>query len=139
MSRPAQLFAASLLALTSVHPLAADPSIDPDIIDVRSAGFWEDGGLAGTYRVVVRHFGFEEISSSITFEWVSDDTRESLAHLIHSVVFADSLLGSVGIDSLRPTDGGVKVVLVGTLHNGSPYRCVVVLRPGGNFGKGHGC
>jgi hypothetical protein len=139
MSRAAQLFAASLLALACAHPLDADPSIDPGIVDVRSAGSWEDGDLSGTYRVVVRHYGFEEISSSIIFEWVAGDTRESPAHLIHSVVFADALLGSVGINSLRSTDGGVEVVLVGTLHNGSPYRCLVVLHPGGTFSKGRGC
>jgi hypothetical protein len=61
MFRSAQFFATSLLALASAHRLAADTSIDPDIVDVRSAGFWQDAGQAGTYRVVVRHFGFEEI------------------------------------------------------------------------------
>ena len=139
MLRSAQLFAASLLALASTHRLVADTSIDPDIVDVRSAGFWENAGHAGTYRVIVRHFGFEEISSKITLEWVSDNTRESPGHISHSIVFADALLGSVGIESLRPKRGGVELVLVGNLQVGSPYHCVMVLHPGGSFDKGQGC
>jgi len=139
MFRSAQLFAASLLAVASTHRLAADTSIDPDIFDVRSAGFWEDAGHVGTYRVVVRHFGFEEISSQITLEWVADNTRESPGHISHSIVFADALLASVGIESLRPKRDGAQLTLVGTLQVGSTYRCVVVLHPRGTFDKGKGC
>ncbi len=139
MSRFAHLFAASLLAQAFAHLPVANASIDPDVVDVRSAGYWEEGGISGSYRVVVRHYGFEEISSSITFEWLTEETRESPAHVIHSVVFADAFLGTAGIDSLMRTNGGVKVVLSGILHIGSAYHCELVLRPGGNMVKGHGC
>jgi hypothetical protein len=139
MFRAALLFAALPLALGSTLCLAADAPVDPSITDIRSAGFWEDAGHSGTYRVVVRHFGFEEISSSITLEWVSDSTRESSAHLNHSVILADALLGAIGIDSLRAMNGGVQLVLIGPLHNGSQYHCVVVMRPDGSIGKGYGC
>jgi hypothetical protein len=128
-----------LIAVATAYRSVADASIDPDIVDVRSAGHWDDAGRTGTYRVVVRHFGFEEISSRITLEWVSYDTRESSAHVSHSIVFADALLGSVGIKSLQPAGVGARLVLVGPLHNGSQYHCAVLMGPGGEIEKSQGC
>jgi hypothetical protein len=88
---------------------------------------------------VVRHFGFEEISSSITLEWVAYNTPQSSADVSRSMVFADALLGSVGIKSLQPESGGARLILSGSLHNGSQYHCTVLMRPGGGVEKGQGC
>jgi hypothetical protein len=128
-----------LLAPAWVHSSNAVPSIDPDIVDVRSAGWWEESGHGGIYRVVVRHFGFEHINSRVSFEWVLDGDRDTKGSIRHSVVFADALLASVTIDSLQATKTGVLLVLEAELHDGSPYRCEVQLQPGGRYKSGAGC
>jgi hypothetical protein len=117
----------------------APPSVDPSVVEVRSVGWWEEAGHGGTYRVVVRHGGFEHINTSVQLEWLIQANPVTNQHVVHSALLLDTLLGSVTIESMERTDGGVKLVLAGPMDHGPDYHCVVELRPGGNYTKVVGC
>jgi hypothetical protein len=127
-----------LLALISLASYGSDalPLVDPSVVEICSAGWWEETGHGGTYRVVVRQGGFEHINTSVQVEWLMQgyaDTRER--RVVHSILFLDTLLGAVTIESMKRTKDGVKLVLAGQMQYGPGYHCVVALRPGGIYTK----
>jgi len=132
------------LALAAGHFCLADPELsvapsDRSAFQIRSAGHWEEQGIGGTYRVAVWHLGTDDISSRIALEWISTTGGDSAEHILHSVAYANALLGVVSIRAFRATSDGAKVDLVGPLHDGSQYHCTLVLKPGGAYERSPGC
>jgi hypothetical protein len=99
----------------------------------------EEAGHGGTYRVVVRHGGFEHINTSVRLEWLMQADTATKEHVVHSVLLLDTLLGAVTIESMERTEDGVKLVLAGPMDYGPDYHCVVALRPVGHYTKVVGC
>jgi hypothetical protein len=118
---------------------SAPPTVDPSVFEVRSSGWWKEADHGGTYRVVVRHGGFEHINTSVQLEWLMQANAATNQHVVHSALLLDTLLGSVTIKSMERTEDGVKLVLGGPMDQGPDYYCEVALQPGGKYTKVAGC
>jgi hypothetical protein len=127
-----------LISLTA-HGSDAPPPLDPSVVEIRTAGWWEEAGQGGTYRVVVRHTGVEHINTSVQVEWLMQADAYPTERVVHSIRLLDTLLGAVTIESMKGTKDGVKLVLAGPMQYGPDYHCVIALRPGGSYTKIAGC
>jgi hypothetical protein len=119
-------------AAPPAYPLATS------IETVRTGGYWESKEHRGRYRVVVAHEGYEHIHSYIRIEWVRDPDRGGAA-IDRFEVLHDSLLGSVDVESMQWDTAATVVVLAGPLHDGSQYRCQLLLARDGSITKSSGC
>ena len=57
------------IAFTSIATHAAPESVlPPDVVQVRTAGYWKDGSREGAYRTVVVQEGWEHVWSRLRIE-----------------------------------------------------------------------
>jgi len=102
-------------------PWSADPSMTQVLLTFAAPVFWEDGDHPPvTYRFVVRHFGFEEISSASPSSGCPDDPASRRRTSSTPSYRPSSLPRFCGERFLRPMDGGVKSGSCRTLHTESP-------------------
>jgi hypothetical protein len=103
------------------------------------AGTGNPQGIGAVTGVVVAHEGYEHIHSYIRVEWVRDPDRGGNAAIDRFEVLHDSLLGSVDVESMHWDTAATVVVLAGPLHDGSQYRCQLLLARDGSITKSSGC
>jgi hypothetical protein len=120
-------------AADSMYPVAAN------VETVRTCGYWEAQKQRGRYRVVIAHAGLEHVQTYVRIEWIRGPAPDGSVAVEKAEVLHHSLLGSIGVESVRAETKGTAVVLAGTLHDGSQYRCQLMLATDGSITKGAGC
>jgi hypothetical protein len=111
VARPARRIA----AIWASSALASTPQVDPTLASVVTGGYWESGGLHGTYRVLLFRGGFEHVTSTAVAEWISDPPTQTAPQIIHTKVLFDSCLCSLDPPKLTPTSKGARATLTGEL------------------------
>lgn len=114
------------IALTAVATHAAPESaLPPDVVQVRTAGYWKNGSREGAYRAVVVQEGWEHVWSRLRVEWVA--APSSRGGNFEIVSTATPLLpvaeGTTLLDvTLKPKPGKGVVLTVVATENMPPFR-----------------
>jgi hypothetical protein len=121
---------------------AATPQrvVDPEVVDVRTAGSWQLGDRYGSYRVVISNLGYEQATTQVRFEWIDfSGGPASPVRIWRTEVLHDSFLGSLKIDSISVDEKGVTVAIIGETGHEAKYSCQVTLRATGIYSKSPQC
>jgi hypothetical protein len=102
------IWASSALASTP-------PQVDPTLASVVTGGYWESGGLHGTYRVLLFRGALEHVTSTVIAEWISYPPAQTAPQIIHTKVLFDSCLCSLDPPKLTSIPKGARVTLTGEL------------------------
>lgn len=103
----------------------------PSVHSVLSGGYWQSGGQAGTYRVVVVNQGWEHVTSRVFIEWLREPRDQNGEQEVVSSVEPELPFGK-GVASmnarLKPlATGKVQVVLSGVMATDPSRRVRAVL------------
>ena len=122
---------------------AATPAqrvVDPEVVDVRTAGSWQLGERYGSYRVVIANLGQEHATSQVRFEWIDFSGRSgSPVTIFRTEVLHDAFLGDLRIESISVDPSGVTVAIGGESGHEEKYICRVTLHPTGVHSKSEEC
>jgi len=120
--------------------IPAQRIVDPEVVDVRTAGSWQLGEAYGSYRVVISNIGQEHATTQVRFEWIDYSGRSGApVRVARTEILHDAFLGDLRIDSISVDQGGVTVSIGGETGHEEKYICRVTLHPMGIYSKSEGC